>query len=264
MKLFWQNLVTHRSPMRQFISLLFIAAAASGVVAASSGEIPASRAASATPVSVPDTMAERVKPCTACHGQADRMGRDGYYPRIAGKPEGYLFNQLRDFRDGRRYYRPMTLLLANVSDEYLREMAAYFSGIEQSYPPPERVISSPAEIRQAQKLIQQGDATRDIPACIECHGKQLMGTAPFIPGLLGLPRVYIAAQFGAWKNGGLMRGQERNCMSDIARQLTVEETNVVAAWLAAQPVPENARPSDVLPPEMAQRCGSIVQGSAGQ
>lgn len=251
--------------MRQFISLLFIAAAISGVssvIAAASDGIPSSKAAPATPVNVPDTMAERVKPCTVCHGQADRVGRDAYYPRIAGKPEGYLFNQLRDFRDGRRYYRPMMLLLANVSDEYLREMAAYFSGLRQPYPPPEQVISSPTEIRQAQKLVQQGDATRDIPACIECHGKQLMGTAPFIPGLLGLPRIYIAAQFGAWKNGGVMRGQESNCMSDIARQLTIEETNVVAAWLAAQPVPENAGPADALPPKMAQRCGSIVQRSA--
>jgi cytochrome c553 len=251
--------------MRQFISLLFIAAAISGVssvIAAASDGIPSSKAAPATPVNVPDTMAERVKPCTVCHGQADRVGKDAYYPRIAGKPEGYLFNQLRDFRDGRRYYRPMTLLLANVSDEYLREMAAYFSGLRQPYPPPEQGISSPTEIRQAQKLVQQGDAMRDIPACIECHGKQLMGTAPFIPGLLGLPRIYIAAQFGAWKNGGVMRGQESNCMSDIARQLTIEETNVVAAWLAAQPVPENAGPADVLPPQMAQRCGSIVQRSA--
>jgi cytochrome c553 len=252
-------------PMRQFISLLFIAAAVSGVsgvIAAASDGIPSGKAAPATPVNVPDTMAERVKPCTVCHGQADRVGRDAYYPRIAGKPEGYLFNQLRDFRDGRRYYRPMTLLLANVSDEYLREMAAYFSGLRQPYPPPEQGISSPTEIRQAQKLVQQGDATRDIPACLECHGKELMGTARFIPGLLGLPRIYIAAQFGAWKNGGVMRGQESNCMSDIARQLTIKETNVVAAWLAAQPVPENAGPADVLPPKMAQRCGSIVQRSA--
>lgn len=253
--------------MRQFISLLFllIAAAVSGVsdaIAVASDAITPSKAAPAIPVNVPDTMAERVKPCTVCHGQADRVGKDAYYPRIAGKPEGYLFNQLRDFRDGRRYYRPMTLLLANVSDEYLREMAAYFSGLRQSYPSPEQMISSPAEIRQAQKLIQQGDAKRDIPACVECHGKQLMGTAPFIPGLLGLPRIYIAAQFGAWKNGGVMRGQESNCMSDIARQLTIEETNIVAAWLAAQPVPENAGPANVLPPEMAQRCRSIVQRSA--
>ena len=42
----------------------------------------------------PDTMEERVKPCIVCHGPEDKKGRDAYYPRIAGKPQGYLFNQL--------------------------------------------------------------------------------------------------------------------------------------------------------------------------
>jgi cytochrome c553 len=216
--------------------------------------------AAAAPVDVPDTMAERVKACIACHGQEDRMGRDGYYPRIAGKPEGYLFNQLRNFRDGRRYYRPMALLLADISDQYLREMAAYFSTLKQPYPPPERISSSPDEIKLAQNLISRGDPSRKIPACVECHGKDLMGTAPFIPGLVGLPRAYLIAQFGAWRSGGLLRGTS-DCMSEIAKQLTPDETNAVAAWLAAQSVPENAGPAATLPVEMARRCGSIVQRS---
>jgi hypothetical protein len=48
-------------------------------------------------------------------------------------------------------------------------------------------------------------------------------------------------------------------MSEIAKQLTAEETNVVAAWLAAQPVPSNAGSGADLSPEMSRRCGSIVQ-----
>ena len=74
-------------------------------------------------VDAPDTMAERVKACIACHGREDKAGRDAYYPRIAGKPEGYLFNQLRNFRDGWRHYQPMASLLENLPDQYLREMA---------------------------------------------------------------------------------------------------------------------------------------------
>lgn len=217
-------------------------------------------AATMGPVDVPDTMAERVKPCIVCHDLEDKKGRGDYYPRIAGKPEGYLFNQLRNFRDGQRYYRPMALLLSNMTDSYLVEMAAYFSTLKQPYPPPERMVSSPAEIRLAQKLINQGDPARKIPACTECHGKELMGTAPFIPGLLGLPRVYMVAQLGAWRNGGLIRGQTADCMSEIAKQLTTEEANAVAAWLAAQPVPQNGSPATVLPIEMAKRCESIVHG----
>ena len=39
-----------------------------------------------------DNMAERTKPCTACHGDQGRAGPDGYYPRLAVKPAGYLHN----------------------------------------------------------------------------------------------------------------------------------------------------------------------------
>lgn len=236
---------------RLIISILFIFSAGSAAAAG--------LGIAAAPVEVPDTMAERVKACVACHGPEDRVGRDGYYPRIAGKPEGYLFNQLRNFRDGRRYYRPMALLLAEVSDEYLLEMASYFSALKQPYPPPERTAASPDETKLARKLINRGDPSRKIPACVECHGDALMGTAPFIPGLLGLPRVYMIAQFGAWRNGGLIRGQTPDCMSEIAKQLTPEETSAIAGWLAAQPVPQDTGPAGTLSVEMAQRCGSIVQ-----
>lgn len=214
------------------------------------------------PVNAPDTMGERVKACTVCHGPEDKEGRDAYYPRIAGKPEGYLFNQLRNFRDGKRHYRPMALLLEDLPDPYLREMAAYFSSLQQAFPPPEPMSLSSSEIRQARRLITQGDPARKIPGCVECHGKDLMGTAPYIPGLLGLPRVYIIAQFGNWQNGGLMRGQTPDCMSEIAKQLSTDEAGMIAVWLAAQPVPEALmkRPSTVaaLPERLSRRCGSIV------
>jgi cytochrome c553 len=219
-------------------------------------------AADISPVDAPDTMAERVKACTTCHGPEDKAGRDAYYPRIAGKPEGYLFNQLRNFRDGRRHYRPMALLLEGLPDQYLREMARYFASLNQAFPPPERLTSSPGEVELARKLIDRGDPARKIPACVECHGKDLMGTAPFIPGLLGLPRVYIIAQFGNWQHGGLMRGQTPDCMSEIAKQLTTSEVSAVAAWLAAQPVSESlsTRAGQVatLSPELARRCSSVV------
>lgn len=75
----------------------------------------------------PGTMAARVAACTACHGEQGRAGADGYYPRLAGKPQEYLYHQLLNFRDDRRQYRPMAHLLAGLPDAYLHEMAAYFS-----------------------------------------------------------------------------------------------------------------------------------------
>ncbi len=213
------------------------------------------------PAAVPDTMAERVKACTICHGDEDKLGRDAYYPRIGGKPAGYLFNQLRNFRDGRRHYQPMAILLENMTDDYLLQIAEHFSSLQQPYPPPEQINIQSDEVKLAEQLVYNGDAQRDIPACSACHGDALMGVEPFIPGLLGLPRAYITAQMGGWRNGGLMRGQVPDCMSEIAKSLTDEETNAIAKWLAMQQVSGKPSPSSTLSPELAQRCNSIVMNN---
>ena len=54
------------------------------------------------PHTVPDTLQQRLLACTACHGKDGRATSQGYFPRIAGKPAGYLYNQLLNFREGRR------------------------------------------------------------------------------------------------------------------------------------------------------------------
>jgi len=77
-----------------------------------------------------DTTRQRVLACTGCHGREGRAAADGYYPRIAGKPAGYLFNQLRNFRDGSRHYELMNELLALIDDDFLHEIANHFAAIE--------------------------------------------------------------------------------------------------------------------------------------
>ena len=81
-------------------------------------------------------MAPRVLACTVCHGKEGRATPDGYFPRIAGKPAGYLANQLLNFRDGRRSYPQMTYLIEHLTDDYLREMAEHFAALDVPYPPP--------------------------------------------------------------------------------------------------------------------------------
>src|SRR5690348_2578697 len=77
-----------------------------------------------------DSMAERTQACTACHGAQGRATSDGWYPRIAGKPAGYLYNQLLNFRDGRRRNATMAYLLQNLPNDYLREIAEHFSALD--------------------------------------------------------------------------------------------------------------------------------------
>jgi cytochrome c553 len=205
---------------------------------------------------VPDTIAQRVTACTTCHGKEGRATNDGYFPRIAGKPAGYLYNQLVNFREGRRTYALMTYLVDHLTDEYLLEISRYFAALDLPYPPPQKSDLPQALLTHGEALVQKGDASRKFPACAACHGDALTGADPAIPGLLGLSRDYLQAQLGHWKSGE-RRALQPDCMAKIAAQLTPEEVGAVAAWLAAQPVPANAKPARVRPPNAPLECGGV-------
>jgi len=210
-----------------------------------------------TPTPFENTIAQRVLACTLCHGREGRAGPDGYYPRIAGKPAGYLFNQLRNFRDERRHYALMNGLLELLDDAYLREIAAYFAGLDVPYPPP-LPASDPPSLRAAgEALVRRGDPARGLPACNDCHGAQMTGRAPFIPGLLGLPRDYVNAQLGAWRSGQ-RRALAPDCMAQVATRLSLEDIGAVSAWLAAQPVPADAAPARGPLPTLPLACGGVA------
>lgn len=205
----------------------------------------------------PDTIAQRVVACAACHGNEGRATNEGYYPRIAGKPQGYLYNQLLNFRDGRRRNAAMSYLVAHQTDAYLGEIAAYFAAQQLPYPPSRSGNATPAELERGRQLAELGDAARSIPACSACHGRQLTGVLPATPGLLGLPRDYLSAQIGAWK-GGSRRATAPDCMAEIARALGPEDVGAVSAWLASRPVPAHAEailPAGLVPPI---KCGSAI------
>ena len=202
-----------------------------------------------------DTIAERVIACTACHGNQGRAASDGFYPRIAGKPAGYLYNQLINFREGRRQYPLMIYLVDHLSDAYLREMALYFSELHPPYAGLQPVTAAPAVLERGRQLVETGDKLRDVPACSACHGAALTGVAPAIPGLLGLPRDYVSAQFGAWKNHS-RRATAPDCMAQIAQRLSIEDISAVAAWLAAQPIPIPATPAPARADKLPLACGS--------
>lgn len=67
----------------------------------------------------------------------------GCYPRIAGRPAGYLYSQLVNFRGGQRDYPIMATLIENMSDDYMRELAQFFSDQHLPYPPPQTAASLP-------------------------------------------------------------------------------------------------------------------------
>jgi cytochrome c553 len=201
---------------------------------------------------IPDTIEQRAAACIVCHGKQGRAGSDGYYPRIAGKPAGYLYNQLINFRDGHRKYPIMATLIENMSDDYLRELAQFFADQHPPYPPPQTTGANAEQLARGQQLVTKGGPA---PACIACHGSALTGVTPTIPGLIGLPRDYLLSQLGAWKNGSRHSAQP-DCMAQVIQKLSVADISAVASWLAAQPVPAGAQPAASIPEKLPLACGS--------
>src|SRR5690606_13980021 len=105
-----------------------------------------------------DGMEQRMRVCTQCHDDSDRRVRNSYYPRISGKPEDYLYNQLVNFRDGRRFNALMTHLVDHLPDAYLREMAAYFAARNPVYPKPPVSSVAPEILKTGRTLAVEGDA----------------------------------------------------------------------------------------------------------
>ena len=210
----------------------------------------------AAKVNDPDGMATRTLACTTCHGAQGKATQNGYFPRIAGKPAGYLYNQLLNLRDGRRHYPTMGYLLENLTDDYLREMAVHFASLDIPYPEPLVAKEPPSVLERGRKLVFEGDASRSLPACVQCHGTAMTGVAPFVPGLLGLPRDYLNGQLGAWKSGK-RHAQEPDCMAAVAKQLSPEDVGAVSAWLSAQPVPNGGKPANGFAARMPVTCGGV-------
>lgn len=231
---------------------LLIALAAAGALLG----LPAA-AADAPPLQVPDTLAQRLQPCMACHGTQGRASREGYLPRIAGKPAGYLYQQLLHFRDGRRQNATMARLLAQQTDAYLQEMAGHFAALDL----PHAAVPAqptPADLLvRGQLLATRGDVARQLPACTACHGTALTGVQPATPGLLGLPRDYLIAQLGAWQTQQ-RRALAPDCMAQIAQRLTPADVGAVAAWLAAQPVPAQQHAAAAAPVAAPMPCGTVA------
>lgn len=231
------------SRLRLIATLLF--AAAAGTAAASEQRV------------LPEDMAARMAACTVCHGAEGRAGTDGYYPRIAGKPEDYLYHQLLNFRDGRRQYAPMTRLLEHLPDAYLRDIAVYFSQQHPPYPAPVRANVAAAVMTRGEQLVMQG-AGPGQPACAACHGADLAGLTPAIPGLLGLPRDYLLAQLGAWQSG-TRSTPAPDCMADIARAIEPRDVAAVAAWLSSQSVPADYVPREAPDAVLPMACHGVPQ-----
>ena len=221
---------------------------------------PAAAQSDATPsFKTLDSIDARVQGCVTCHGHSGEGTASGYFPRIAGKPSGYLYNQLAAFRDGTRKYPPMNYLVATLPDAYLREIADHFAQEAPPFGSPQGTNASAAVLLRGKVLAMAGDSATGVPACVACHGTGLTGMQPAIPGLVGLRSNYIVAQLTSWRVGN-RHAVAPDCMKRIASRLTDADVGAVAAWLSQQDPPNKSEPGSADLERMPLACGS--QGQA--
>jgi cytochrome c553 len=218
--------------------------------------------AQAAKPSVPDTIQQRLAACASCHGaHGEGSPDDVLIPRLAGKPAGYLLQQLGYFQNGQRQHAPMEYVVRQLSPDYLRRIAEYFSSQDVPYHQQPVPAVSAETLRRGEQLVLHGDPEHAVPACVSCHGARLTGVEPMMPGVAGLSYDYISAQLVAWRRH-VRAAEGPYCMAVVANRMRESDITAVSAWLGSQKLP-----ADMHPQRASERAeplpGWCVMGKSG-
>jgi cytochrome c553 len=167
------------------------------------------------------TLAQR---CAICHGPQGVS--DANSPNLAGQYAAVTYKELNDFKTGARVNAVMSPFAANMSNQDMLDLAAYYA-----YLP--RVPTSHADDNvPAPPIVVTGAPMRNIAPCGSCHGE--LDTKAGSPWLGGQSAVYIKAQLTAFASG-TRRNDISQQMRNVARHMTAEEIDQVARYYEAQP-----------------------------
>jgi cytochrome c553 len=67
--------------------------------------------------------------CQACHGM-DGLSKLPDAPHLSGQPEAYLVRALRAYRSGERKSEVMSVAAKGLSDDDIRNLAAYYASFQ--------------------------------------------------------------------------------------------------------------------------------------
>ena len=163
--------------------------------------------------------------CVACH-TPEGTSPIPATPRLAGQHASYLIKQIRDYREGRRSSEIMVSLLADLSDEDIAHVSAYFATKE----PLPGAATDPSLLPLGRSIYLDGDPDRGVPSCSGCHGDDGEGTRRF-PRLAGQDIDYMIVQMRHFAAGE--RTNDRGLMQTVADRLSEAETLAVAQFTAS-------------------------------
>ncbi|MEP7243885.1 MAG: c-type cytochrome [Gammaproteobacteria bacterium] len=178
--------------------------------------------------------ASKAAVCGACHGQNGNSANPEW-PNLAGQSGEYIAQQVHLFKDDVRNNPIMKPIVAPLTDADIKDLAVYFS--EQT---PQGLEADPSYWQAGERLYRRGDKTRNIPACVACHGPIGRGNlAAGYPALRAQHSVYTVKQLNGYADGSRYPGAtadkpaSRNApiMSTIAKRLNAEDIRNVSSYI---------------------------------
>jgi cytochrome c553 len=164
--------------------------------------------------------------CAACHGP-DGNSPIAANPNLAGQHASYLYKQLADYKAGKRKNAVMNGMVATLSDDDLRNLAAYFSAQK----PRPGAAKDRALVALGQKLYRGGDLSSGMPACAACHSPDGAGIPIQYPRLSGQHNDYTSAQLQSFRSGE--RANDPNSMMrGIASRMSDKQIAALAEYIS--------------------------------
>ena len=165
--------------------------------------------------------------CAACHGAAG-ISANPLWPNIAGQSASYLVAQLKAFKDGTRKNPLMTSQAVMLSDQDMADLAVYF----ESLPGPAQAVADPDLVGKGEALYRGGEVSKEIAACIACHGPTGAGNpAANYPALKGQHAAYTAKQLRDYASGERVSDGKTRVMREIAGKLSEDEIVALASYV---------------------------------
>jgi cytochrome c553 len=148
------------------------------------------------------------------------------FPSLAGQSPYAIYKQLHDFRSGARVNPQMSAVAQTLAVTDLANVAAYYAEESKAY----AAIGNRALLGDPniEKLANEGDSHRRLPACLACHVNNAGGPIE-TPVITGQSEEYLNTQLQAFASG-----QRKNDiygrMRDVAHKLTPEERAALARY----------------------------------
>ena len=165
--------------------------------------------------------------CKACHG-LDGKGVAPAIPNLAAQRERYLFNSLKEYKDGKRLHAALKNMTTSMSEADLHNVAAYFAGL-----PP--IVSAAASDVKHSSPYEKGKASA--AGCAKCHGEDGNSKVPGTPSLAGQQPHYLVAAIQEYHQGDRATKSMRSILRDADN---VELENIALYYSSQTPVKRGA------------------------